>query len=54
MTTSDPKQTEERGEELSPEDKDLLDQALKNLMQFVEAETALDMWDLDEPEPQDE
>ena len=48
--TSEPKQIEERSEELSEEEKQLLDQALANLMQFVEEETSIKMWELGSPE----
>ena len=43
--TSEP---EEKVEKLSPEDQELLDQALKNLVGFIEEETNLGMWELEE------
>lgn len=45
MTTEKDKPFEEHLEELSEEEKELLHQALKNLMNFIEDETSLDLWE---------
>lgn len=43
--TSEQLDIDERFEELSEEEKELLDQALKNLMGFIEEETSLGLWE---------
>jgi len=45
---SEPLDIDERFEELSEEEQELLNQALKNLMGFIEQETNLNFWECEE------